>query len=124
MFGCEHGAATSRTGLQRLGKDDPRHPSRDEDLPIDNVPEYKRNKTPLNRPIMQKLGSGVIPTQDVDRLEFDWGKIISSASLRLLKPSGSVSASPSWPSGKGMHGTIIPARNRSFMLSLGKGNRW
>jgi hypothetical protein len=30
MFGCEYGAATSRTGLQRLGKDDPRHPSRDE----------------------------------------------------------------------------------------------
>ena len=27
----EHGAATSRTGPQRLGKDAPRHPSRDED---------------------------------------------------------------------------------------------
>ena len=31
MFGREHGAATSRTGPQRLGKDAPRHPSRDED---------------------------------------------------------------------------------------------
>ena len=32
--GClgEHGAATSRTGLQRLGKDNPRHPSRDEEV--------------------------------------------------------------------------------------------
>ena len=31
MFGGAHGAATSRKGLQRLGEDDPRHPSRDED---------------------------------------------------------------------------------------------
>ena len=31
LFGREHGAATSRTGPQRLGKDAPRHPSRDED---------------------------------------------------------------------------------------------
>ena len=32
MFGREYGAPTSRTGLQRLGKDDPRHPSRDEEV--------------------------------------------------------------------------------------------
>ena len=31
MFGREHGAATSRTCLQRLGEDAPRRPSRDED---------------------------------------------------------------------------------------------
>jgi hypothetical protein len=31
MFGRNHGAATSRTGLQRLGQDAPRHSSRDKD---------------------------------------------------------------------------------------------
>jgi hypothetical protein len=31
MSGCEHGTTASWSGLQRLGGDGPRHPSRDED---------------------------------------------------------------------------------------------
>jgi hypothetical protein len=41
MFGCEHGAATSRTGLQRLRADHPRRPSRDEDGPIGAYRAFK-----------------------------------------------------------------------------------
>ena len=65
---------------------------------------------------MQNLGSGVITTtQDVDCLEFDWGKIhflsepqVTNAQALFLLGSSNLLKK------KGMLGTITPARKKSF----------
>jgi len=59
MFGREHGAATSRTGLKRLGEDAPRHPSRDEDGPIDG----KTNRHMQSKD--QRGYAGFVPGQPI-----------------------------------------------------------
>ena len=74
---------------------------------------------------MHKLGTGIITsTQDVDRLEFDWGKIhfLSEPTVTgaIRFSFGSLNSLQE----KVTSDIIIPDRRRSFMSYLVKENRW
>jgi hypothetical protein len=68
---------------------------------------------------MQKLGSGVVTTtQDVDCVEFDWGKI------HFLKRTVSVLVSWNCRKGKGTRDTTTPAPKKLSMSYRERANKW
>ena len=74
---------------------------------------------------MEKLGSGFITTtDDVDRLEFDWGKIHFLSEPQVTNAERFSFGIVELAKDKGTHVIIIPARKRSSMSFPDKASKW
>ena len=74
---------------------------------------------------MEKLGSGSITTtDDVDRLEFDWGKIHFLSEPQVTNAERFSLGIVNSPKEKGTRDIIIPDRKRSSMSFPELASKW